>query len=100
MPGSQLKRLKASLKQAGVIGQPQRSKKAKIRERQGRNGTTNSDSRVTKEAALQSIREEFNPFEIKTTKEKHAISGGRKIKGITGKPGLSKQVGEDLVSAQ
>jgi len=97
MPGSQLKRLKASLKSAGVIGQPQQSKKAKKQQKQGSNGTTNSDSRLTKETALQSIREEFNPFEIKKNREKYSTSGGKKVKGIVGRPGISKQAGEEIV---
>lgn len=97
MPGSQLKRLKASLKSAGVIGQPQQSKKVKKRQKQGPNGATNSDSRLTKETALQSIREEFNPFEIKKNREKYSVSGGKRVKGVVGRPGISKQAGEEIV---
>src|SRR4051794_25150114 len=98
MPGSQLKKLKASLKNAGVIGQPQKSKKVKNRLRKSRDGaTTNSDSRVSRDAALQSIREEFNPFDIKKNREKYSVAGGRKVKGTQGKPGISKQIGEETV---
>ncbi|EPS44656.1 hypothetical protein H072_1344 [Dactylellina haptotyla CBS 200.50] len=75
---SQLKRLRESLKTAGVIGQPQKSKKAKKRARQNKSG---HDARLSKEAALESIREEFNPFELKQTKEKFSVTGGRKVKG-------------------
>ncbi|KAK6332832.1 nucleolar complex protein 14 [Orbilia brochopaga] len=89
---SQLKRLRESLKNAGVIGQPQKSKKAKKRARQNKSG---NDAKLSKEAALQSIREEFNPFEIKKTKEKFSVTGGRKVKGTVGRPGISKQAGED-----
>ncbi|KAK6342707.1 nucleolar complex protein 14 [Orbilia javanica] len=89
---SQLKRLRESLKNAGVIGQPQKSKKAKKRARQNKSG---NDARLSREAALESIREEFNPFEIKKTKEKFSVAGGRKVKGTVGKPSLSKQIGED-----
>ncbi|KAF3927367.1 hypothetical protein ABW21_db0204158 [Orbilia brochopaga] len=89
---SQLKRLRESLKNAGVIGQPQKSKKAKKRARQNKSG---NDAKLSKEAALQSIREEFNPFEIKKTKEKFSVTGGRKVKGTVGRPGVSKQIGED-----
>ncbi|TGZ83206.1 Nop14-like protein [Ascodesmis nigricans] len=88
MAKSQLKRLKESLRSAGVTGQ-QKPKKAKNRRQQS------SDSRVDKNVALQSIREEFNPFEIKTTKEKFGIIGQKKVKGKEGRPGLSKQIGED-----
>ncbi|KAF3905571.1 hypothetical protein AA313_de0206881 [Arthrobotrys entomopaga] len=89
---SQLKRLRESLKNAGVIGQPQKSKKAKKRARQNKSG---QDAKLSREAALESIREEFNPFEIKKTKEKFSVAGGRKVKGTVGKPSLSKQIGED-----
>ncbi|EWC45217.1 hypothetical protein DRE_05944 [Drechslerella stenobrocha 248] len=89
---SQLKRLRESLKNAGVIGQPQKSKKAKKRARQNKSG---NDARLSREAALESIREEFNPFEIKKTKEKFDVVGGRKVKGTVGKPGVSKQIGEE-----
>ncbi|KAF3919646.1 hypothetical protein ABW20_dc0105043 [Dactylellina cionopaga] len=89
---SQLKRLRESLKNAGVIGQPQKSKKAKKRARQNKSG---QDARLSREAALESIREEFNPFEIKKTKEKFSVAGGRKVKGTVGRPALSKQIGED-----
>ncbi|KAK6505407.1 nucleolar complex protein 14 [Arthrobotrys musiformis] len=89
---SQLKRLRESLKNAGVIGQPQKSKKAKKRARQNKSG---NDARLSREAALESIREEFNPFEIKKTKEKFSVAGGRKVKGTEGKPSVSKQIGED-----
>ncbi|KAK6504034.1 nucleolar complex protein 14 [Arthrobotrys conoides] len=89
---SQLKRLRESLKNAGVIGQPQKSKKAKKRARQNKSG---NDARLSREAALESIREEFNPFEIKKTKEKFSVAGGRKVKGTVGKPSVSKQIGED-----
>ncbi|RPA94818.1 Nop14-like protein [Choiromyces venosus 120613-1] len=91
MPESQLKRLKASLRTAGITGQ-QKSKKAAKKQRQS---TTKNDSRLDRNATLQTIREEFNPFEIKTTKEKHAVIGRGKIKGAQGRPGLSKQIGEE-----
>lgn len=92
MPPSQLKRLKASLHAAGVIGnqKPGNNKK--------RNGKARSDARVDKHAKLQSIREEFNPFEIKTTRVKYDVAGRAKIKGSQGRPSISKQIGEEVVS--
>ncbi|KAF8245940.1 Nop14-like protein [Wilcoxina mikolae CBS 423.85] len=93
MAQSQLKRLKASLRTAGVTGQ-QKPKKAKTKRKLGTPG--GSDSRLSRDAALQSIREEFNPFEVKKTKPKHEISGQGKIKGKEGRPGLSKSIGEEL----
>ncbi|KAF8456365.1 nucleolar protein 14 [Terfezia claveryi] len=89
MPASQLKRLRASLKAAGVIGN-QKSKKEKQR-----NVKAGSDARVDKQSKLQNIREEFNPFELKTTRLKHDVSGRGKVKGIQGRPGISKQIGEE-----
>jgi nucleolar protein 14 len=92
MPESQLKRLKASLRNAGVTGQ-QKPKKAKNRRKE----TGGNDSRLDRNVALQSIREEFNPFEIKKTKEKHHIVGQTKVRGKEGRPALSKQIGEEHV---
>ncbi|KAF8424701.1 nucleolar protein 14 [Tirmania nivea] len=89
MPASQLKRLKTSLKAAGVIGN-QKSKKEKLR-----NAKAGSDARVDKQSKLRNIREEFNPFELKTTRVKHDVSGRGKLKGVQGRPGISKQIGEE-----
>jgi len=89
MPASQLKRLKASLKEAGVIGN-QKPKKGRQR-----NAT---DAKVDKQSKLQNIREQFNPFELKTTHVKHDVSGRGKVKGVQGRPGISKQIGEETVS--
>ncbi|KAF8477301.1 nucleolar protein 14 [Kalaharituber pfeilii] len=90
MPPSQLKRLKASLKAAGLVG-PQKSKK----EKKQASKSGKSDPRADKHLKLQSIREEFNPFELKTTRVKHDVSGRAKIKGAQGRPGVSKQIGEE-----
>ena len=55
MAGSQLKRLKASLHKEGLIG-PQKSKKDKKRD------SKSGVKRMDKRAALEGIREQFNPF--------------------------------------
>lgn len=94
MGESQLKRLKASLRQAGITGQ-QKPKKPSAKQKQS--SSHSNHSRLDRNVALQSIREEFNPFEIKTTREKHSISGRGRVKGAQGRPGLSKQIGEDNV---
>ncbi|KAH0607638.1 uncharacterized protein H6S33_002672 [Morchella sextelata] len=95
MGESQLKRLKASLRTAGITG-PQKSKKPSVRAKQQQAAAAGSSTkRLDRNVALQSIREEFNPFEIKTTREKHSISGRGQIKGAKGRPGLSKQIGEE-----
>lgn len=97
MPPSQLKRLKASLREQGITG-PQKSKKQKQQAR-----GQNADQRVQRQAALQNIRDSFNPFEIKaparpskfeaTTRD--SMSGRQKA-GI-GRPGVTKSMGEEAV---
>ncbi|KAI9710268.1 MAG: nucleolar complex protein 14 [Bogoriella megaspora] len=97
MPASQLKRLKASLREQGVTG-PQKSKKQK---KQARNGA-NADRRVQRNAALEGIRENFNPFEIKaaTRPRKFEVTTNqpgknRNGKVVLGRPGVTKSVGEE-----
>ncbi|KAI0400320.1 nucleolar protein 14 [Xylaria palmicola] len=96
MPGSQLKRLKASLREQGVIG-PQQSKKQ--RKKVAQNGKVNTNKRA---AALNSIREEFNPFDFKHNARgpKFQVTSNRPVlgdaaKGIMGRPGDAKAVGEE-----
>jgi len=95
MPPSQLKRLKASLREQGITG-PQKSKKQK-KQQHG----ANVDQRVQRQAALQGIRDSFNPFEIQapsrpakfetTTRE---TMNGKPIRPV-GRPGVSKSMGEE-----
>jgi hypothetical protein len=47
-------------------------------------------------AKLEGIHRRLNPFDIKVTKLKHEV-GGRKLKGVTGKPAHSKQAGIEQV---
>ena len=97
MPPSQLKKLKVSLRENGVVGQ-QRSKKQQ--RRASKNGAL-QDSRLRKNAALQSIREQFNPFEVKPTgRSKHDVTsshtaGGRVGKPVVARPGTTKGLGEE-----
>ncbi|PVU98036.1 hypothetical protein BB561_000142 [Smittium simulii] len=65
---SALKRLKSSLSTAGIIGPKALSMK------------------------LQKIQQELNPFDIKVNNKKDSIIG-RKVKGETGRPALSRQIG-------
>ncbi|KAB5580336.1 nucleolar protein 14 [Coniochaeta sp. 2T2.1] len=97
MAGSQLKRLKASLRDQGIIG-PQQSKKQK--RKQAEDLTGRNEKRLQRSAVLENIREQFNPFQFKTnargpkfdvTTNKPANKGGLAIKG---RPGLSKAIGE------
>jgi hypothetical protein len=79
--GSQLSQLKSALSQAGITRQEAPNKKRK---------------RTDPSAKLQAIHERLNPFDIKVTKLKHDV-GGRKIRGVTGRPAKSKQTGLDQV---
>ncbi|KAK9318455.1 nucleolar protein 14 [Lipomyces starkeyi] len=87
MGKSQLKKLKERLKTSGFTGQTNVKKKQQKRH--------SVSTRADKDQLLQSIREEFNPFDIKTTRQKHGDILGRKVQGAVGKPGLSKQIGEE-----
>ncbi|KAK4499155.1 hypothetical protein PRZ48_009667 [Zasmidium cellare] len=102
MPASQLKRLKASLRDQGVTG-PQKSKKQK---KQQSAGKTASD-RVQRNAALQQIRDSFNPFELRATNARPekfksasakdaAVNGKGRYKEVLHRPGVSKSAGEEM----
>ncbi|PSN63395.1 Nop14-like protein [Corynespora cassiicola Philippines] len=92
MPPSQLKRLKASLREQGITG-PQKSKKQK--KSQSKNA---ADQHAKKAAALASIRESLNPFEVKQLarpkKFEYATAQSDKSK-VLGRPGASKSQGEE-----
>ncbi|KAJ6560265.1 nucleolar protein 14 [Mycena capillaripes] len=83
--GSQLSQLKSALSQAGVTGNQQNGKKRK------RPGSQEKD-KEKRAAKLDEIHKKLNPFDTKVTKLKHEV-GGRKVKGVTGKPSQSKQTG-------
>lgn len=88
--GSQLTQLKSAVSQAGIVRQPQ-SKKRK------RTAPNDADKDKEKRAnKLKEIHEKLNPFDVKITKLKHDV-GGRKLKGVTGKPQKSKQAGIEQV---
>lgn len=89
MAGSQLKQLKAALRENGLTGQTNIKKKGKTSKR-----APSDTRRDDMEEKIQMIREQFNPFEIKVNKKKTQESG-RFVKGAQGKPGISKQIGED-----
>ncbi|ESK89370.1 nucleolar protein 14 [Moniliophthora roreri MCA 2997] len=82
--GSQLAQLKSALSQAGVVGN-NHSKKRK------RAAPTEKD-KEKRAAKLDEIQRKLNPFDTKVTKLKHDV-GGRKLKGVTGKPAKSKMAG-------
>lgn len=99
MPSSQLKRLKSSLREQGIVG-PQKSKKQK--KKASKDGSF-KEGRVQRNTALRGIREQFNPFEIRAptrTKYEFAnnkVSGSNAAKGIISRPGITKGLGEEKV---
>jgi len=89
--GSALKRLKNSLKTAGIIGPGSRASTSKKNKKRGNPSEVGKHDRADK---LSLIKGEMNPFEMKVTNAKFEVLG-RKVKGAVGKPALTKQVGED-----
>lgn len=87
--GSQLKALKTQLKTHGFIGQTPTKKSQKKKSKD-----ENYKDRQQKEVILKGIRDAFNPFDIKRSKPKVDVQG-RKVIGAVGRPGISKQVGEE-----
>ncbi|KAL4996534.1 nucleolar protein 14 [Aspergillus recurvatus] len=95
MPPSQLKQLKASLRDTGVLG-PQKSKKQK---RQNAKTGASAQNRAQRETALNAIRERFNPFEIRTvSRSKFDVTtrdGAPKSASGNFRPGITKSLGEE-----
>lgn len=89
--GSQLKQLKAELNNAGFSRRQQTGALKQLKR-----SVNMEEDRDRKLARLAAIHEQFNPFDTKVTKLKYDI-GGRKIKGVVGKPSSSKQAGVELV---
>lgn len=101
MAPSQLKQLKALLRENGVTA-PQQSRKQKKKAAQ--NGR-DPDKLARRNSALQGIREKFNPFETKAPSrpKKFEATGTRMLSatskpGIKGRPGVTKGLGEERVS--
>jgi hypothetical protein len=88
--GSQLLQLKTALSHAGITGQSQNSGKKRKRT------ASHEQDKDKKAAKLNEIHQKLNPFDVKVTKLKHDV-GGRKLKGITGRPAQSKQAGMEQV---
>ncbi|KAJ5081999.1 hypothetical protein N7532_011042 [Penicillium argentinense] len=95
MPPSQLKQLKASLRDSGVIG-PQQSKKQK---RQNARTGVAAQNRNQRNEALQAIRDRFNPFEIKAPKNRSKFDATTRDGSSTtaggSRPGVTKSLGEE-----
>nr|OQO28625.1 hypothetical protein B0A51_03342 [Rachicladosporium sp. CCFEE 5018] len=103
MPASQLKRLKLSLREQGVTG-PQKSKKQKKA-----NAGKSSSERIERSAALQSIRDSFNPFELRqsarptkfpSASQKTANGKTGRYKDVLHRPGVTKSAGEEMRRAK
>lgn len=93
MAPSQLKQLKASLHTSGVLG-PQKSKKQK------KSTAKDASARLQRTAALESIREKFNPFEVQTTtkrapKYEFVTNKEAKANNSKGRPGVTRSLGEE-----
>ena len=86
--GSQLTQLKAALSSTGITRQPTGKKRKR---------SSSKDSESEKRAQkLKELHQKFNPFSLKVTKVKKDI-GGRKLKGVTGRPFVSNQAGIEQV---
>ncbi|KIW47620.1 uncharacterized protein PV06_00299 [Exophiala oligosperma] len=89
MAPSQLKQLKASLREHGIRG-PQKSKK----ERQAT--AKDAQKRNQRHAALESIRERFNAFEVKgPRREKFEVASAKKSQASSVRPGVTRGLGEE-----
>ncbi len=102
MPSSQLKRLKVSLREQGIIG-PQQSKKQKKKNAQ--DAQAKGDKRLRRTAALEEIRDSFNPFQFKMNARgpKFPVTSNRPqsesaARGIKGRPGVALSLSEERVS--
>lgn len=82
--GSHLKRFKESLSSITRTGQANRKRKQI------------PDKDPERPEKLRRIEEQFNSFDTKFTRSKHEVFG-RKVKGKTGKPGISRELGEQSV---
>jgi nucleolar protein 14 len=88
--GSQLSQLKSALSQAGLSKQSQPGRKRRCAQNEEKDNAKRA-------ARLREIQQKLNPFDVKVTKLKHDV-GGRKLRGISGKPAQSKQAGIEAVS--
>ncbi|KAJ3735050.1 nucleolar protein 14 [Lentinula guzmanii] len=84
--GSQLSQLKSALSHAGITGNNNQNGKKRKR------SAPQEKDKEKRAAKLEEIQRKLNPFDLKVTKLKHDV-GGRKLKGVTGKPAQSKAAG-------
>jgi nucleolar protein 14 len=101
--GSQLTQLKSALSSAGLSrkSQPGTSSSSSASGKKKRKRTTAAArdpalEKAQKAKKLEEIRQRLNPFDVKVTKLKHDV-GGRKVKGVVGRPSARKQEGLEKV---
>lgn len=95
MPASQLKQLKASLRDQGIVG-PQRSKKQK---KQAGKANATKERRIARSEALDNIRDKFNPFEAKAPAKgaKFQFANAQNGSAPVARPGVTRGLGEEVV---
>ncbi|KAG9015567.1 nucleolar complex protein 14 [Tulasnella sp. JGI-2019a] len=90
--GSQLSQLKSALQSAGLSRTSSPKSSGKKRKRGEQTGAPTSAEKDKRAARLETITRKLNPFEDKVTKVKRDVPG-QKVKGVRGRPGVSKQAG-------
>lgn len=95
MAPSQLKQLKSSLRERGVVG-PQQSKKQKQKAAKSGAGTA---EKVKRNVILQELREQFNPFENRAPSRpaKFDVTTRAKNEPARHRPGVTRALGEERV---
>lgn len=96
MAPSQLKQLKASLHGSGIL-EPQTIKKQKDK---GKKSGSAANSKLYRNAAIKSIREKSNPFEVRAPSRpsKFAVTTrDRDASSIQHRPGVSRSLTEERV---
>lgn len=88
MAGSQLKSLKNALKERGLTGQTNVKGSNKLKRK------AREYDREEKAKTIAKIREQFNPFDVKVNRNKRSADGNKSLQAV-GKPGISKQIGEE-----
>ncbi|WEW58500.1 nucleolar complex protein 14 [Emydomyces testavorans] len=93
MPPSQLKQLKASLRDKGIIGQQQSKRQKKQNAKSG----AAAANRMHRNAVLQELREQFNPFEARAPARpaKFGVTTSRgNSEPVRHRPGVTRGLGE------
>jgi nucleolar protein 14 len=86
--GSALKKLRSELRGVGLLGNKKNSLKKK------RSAT--SPAQVER---IQAVLKKENPFEFQVNRQKHEVLG-RRVKGVVGRPGVSRLRGYETVIDQ